>query len=146
MKIMTGYPERLLQIKTLYLGPAYDPYSVQRMRRHAEGMIIQFEGVGDRNAAEVLRGLMVHIHLQDAVPLQEGEYFLFQIKGIRVVTDQGEELGRLTDLVETGANDVYIVTTPDDREVLLPAIPEVILRVDVASGVMTVHLLDGLVD
>lgn len=145
MKIITAYPERLPQIETLYLGAEYHPYSIKRMRRHMDGMIIQLEGVSDRNKAETLRGMFVHIHIDDAVPLEKGEYYLFQIEGMRVVADTGQELGRLTDLIETGANDVYVVTTPDDREILLPAIPEVIERVDTIAGVMTVHLLEGLI-
>lgn len=145
MKLLTAYPERLPAIETLYLGEAYQPYQVSRMRRHSEGMLIQFRGVNDRNDADVLRGLMVHIHIDNAVPLEDGEYYLFQIEGIRVVTDAGDELGRLTGLLETGANDVYVVTTPEGREVLLPAIPDVIRNVDVSAQIMTVHLIDGLI-
>lgn len=145
MKIMTAYPERLPQIETLYVGPEHHPYTIRRMRRHMDGMIIHLEGISDRNEAETLRGMFVHIHIDDAVPLDEGEYYLFQIEGMQVVADTGQELGRLTNLIETGANDVYVVTTPDDREILLPVIPEVIQRVDTTTGVMTVHLLEGLI-
>jgi len=144
MKVLTAYPERLLSIPKLYLGDEYRPYRVGRMRRHAEGMLIFFDGVKDRDAAEALRGLMVHIHIDDAVPLEDGEYYLFQIEGIRVVTEDGTELGRLTDLLETGANDVYVVTAADGREVLLPVIPDVIRNVDVDAQVMTVRLIEGL--
>jgi 16S rRNA processing protein RimM len=144
MKLMTAYPERLSSVETLFLGADHEPFSVKRIRRHSEGMIIHFGGINDRGAAEDLRGLMVHIRIADAVPLEDGEYYLFQIEGIRVVTDSGAELGRLTGLLETGANDVYIITTPDGREVLLPVIPDVILKVDVAAQVMTVHLIEGL--
>jgi 16S rRNA processing protein RimM len=145
MKIITAYPERLSQIETLFVGPGHQPYPVKRMRRHMDGMIIHLEGVLDRDEAETLRGMLVHIHIDDAVPLEEGEYYLFQIEGIRVVADTGQELGRLTDLIETGANDVYVITTSDNQEILLPAIPEVIQRVDTVAGVMTVHLLEGLI-
>lgn len=144
MKLLTAYPEHLSGIETLFLGPDYEPYRVTRMRRHSEGMIIHFSGMTDRDAAEDLRGLMVHIHIDDAIPLEDGEYYLFQIEGIRVVADTGDELGRLTGLLETGANDVYVITRPDGGEVLLPAIPDVILNVDVDAQVMTVHLIDGL--
>jgi 16S rRNA processing protein RimM len=145
MKIITAYPDRLSQIETIYLGPEHHPYLVTKMRRHSEGMLVQLDGVSGRDAAEALRGLFVHIHIDDAVPLEEGEYYLFQIEGIRVMTDAGQELGRLTDLIETGANDVYVITTPASQEILLPAIPEVIQQVDIAAGIMTVHLLEGLV-
>lgn len=144
MKILTAYPERLLSIEKLYLGDDHRLYHVSRMRRHSEGMLIQLQGIKDRDDAETLRGLMVHIHIDNAVPLEDGEYYLFQIEGIRVVTDEGAELGRLTGLLETGANDVYVVTAPDGKEILLPVIPDVIRKVDVDAQVMTVHLIEGL--
>jgi 16S rRNA processing protein RimM len=144
MILMTQHPEHLLSVKKLYVGSNYKPYRVERMRRHQEGMIILFADLKDRDQAELLREQMVHIHMRDAVPLEDGEYYLFQIEGILVVSEEGEELGRLTGLIETGANDVYVVTTPAGGELLLPAIPDVIKNVDVQGGKMTVHLLDGL--
>lgn len=144
MTLMTEHPDRLMNVKVLYLGPDLEPHTVKRMRRHQDGMIITFEKVPDRETAESLREHLVHVHLKDAVPLEEGEYYLFQIEGIRVVTEDGEELGRLTGLIETGANDVYIVTSGEGKEILLPAIPDVVLNVDVPGGVMTVRMLEGL--
>lgn len=144
MKLMTEHPEHLLNVKTFYLGPDFTPYEVDRIRRHQEGMIILFKKIVNRQMAEELRSHLVYVHLEDAVPLEEGEYYLFQIEGIRVVTDDGEDLGRLSGLIETGANDVYVITSGGGNEILLPAIPEVILNVDVDAGVMTVHLLEGL--
>jgi 16S rRNA processing protein RimM len=143
MILMTEHPERLMNVEVLYLGPDLEPYQVKRMR-HQDGMIITFEKVPDLETAETLREHLVHVHLKDAVPLEDGEYYLFQIEGIRVVTEDGEELGRLTGLIETGANDVYIVTSGEGKEILLPAIPDVILNVDVPGGIMTVRLLEGL--
>jgi 16S rRNA processing protein RimM len=144
MILMTQHPEHLMSVKKLYVGPDYKPYRVERMRRHQEGMIILFSDFKDRDQAELLREQMVHIHMRDAVPLEDGEYYLFQVEGILVVTEEGEELGRLTGLIETGANDVYVITTLEGGELLLPVIPEVIKSVDVQGGKMTVHLLDGL--
>ncbi len=144
MKLMTDHPEHLLQVETLYVGKEHRPYSVKRMRRHQTGMIIHFDSFTDRDMAEVLREQLVHVHIDDAVPLEEGEYYLFQVEGIEVVTEEGESLGHLSGLLETGANDVYIVTTPEGGELLLPVIPDVIKNVNVPDGVMTVHLLEGL--
>lgn len=144
MKIMTAYPERLMDAKTLYIGEGHVPYRVERIRRHPAGMIVLFDSVGDRDSAEALRDEFVYIGMEDAVPLEEGEYYLFQIEGIRVVTEDGGELGHLTGLIETGANDVYVITGEDGAELLLPAIPQVILHVDIENQVMTVRLLEGL--
>lgn len=149
MRVFTDYPERLAAIKQLYIQTGghqpYRPYRVKKVRQHAKGRLLQFFEVPDRDAAELLRESRVYVHINDAVPLEEGEYYLFQIEGIRVITDEGQELGHLTDWIETGANNVYVVTGAEDKQVLLPAIPEVILKVDLESKVMTVHLLDGLV-
>jgi 16S rRNA processing protein RimM len=144
MRVITDYPERLSEIETLYVGSDYQPYSVVLVRHHRKGIILRLDGVGDRNTAEFLRDQMVYVHISDAVPLEEGEYYLFQLEGIRVVTDEGQELGHLTGLIETGANDVYVITGADGREILIPAIPDVIKQVDVAGRVMTIHLLEGL--
>lgn len=145
MKLITDYPDRLLDIQTLYLGPQHQPHQVKRIRRHSEGMLIQFTGISDRNQAEQFREMLVYVHIDDAVPLEEGEYYLYQLEGISIVTDTGQILGHLTGLIETGANDVYIVTTPEGGEILLPAIPDVIREVNVSERVMVVHLLEGLI-
>ena len=144
MKIMTAYPERLMDAKTLYIGEQHTPHHVGRIRRHPAGMIVLFDGVADRDEAEALRNEFVYIGMEDAVPLEEGEYYLFQIEGISVVTEDGSSLGTLTGLIETGANDVYVVTEEDGSELLLPVIPEVILQVDIENQVMTVRLMEGL--
>ena len=145
MKLHTAYPERLAEAKRLFVGREHKPHDVETIRSHRAGLIVRFAGFNDRDAADALRNRDVYVHLDDAIPLEDGEYYLFQIEGMRVVTDTGEELGRLTDFFETGANDVYIVTTAEGKEILLPAIPDVILKVDVPAGVMTVHLLKGLI-
>jgi 16S rRNA processing protein RimM len=145
MKALTAYPERLSAQMQLYVGPRHQPFTVRRIRRRDEEMlIVQFEGIDDRDAAESLREEMVYVHIDDAVPLEEDEYYLYQIEGIRVVTSDGEELGQVTDVIETGANDVYVVSTPDGAEHLIPAIADVIQTIDVAEGLMVVKLLDGL--
>ena len=145
MKIITDYPERLIDAEILYVGPTYHPHRIVSARRHRGAILLLFEGVSGRDDAEVFREQFVYIRMQDAVPLEEGEYYFYQLKDIRVVTDEGEELGRLVDFIETGANDVYIVHGPRG-ELLLPAIPEVIMHVDVDSHIMTVHLIEGLIE
>ena len=81
-----------------------------------------------------------------AVELGEDENFIADLIGLRVVTEEGEELGKLTDVLETGANDVYVVEAPGKKELLLPAIKDCIRDVDLESGTMTVRLLKGLMD
>jgi 16S rRNA processing protein RimM len=146
MKVLTEYPERLSGVDALYVGPDYRPLHLERTRQHQTGLLVKFKGISDRNAAEEMRNQFVYVHIDDAIPLEEGEVYLYQIEGMQVVTDEGETLGRVTDYIETGANDVYIVTTPEGDEILLPAIPQVVVGLDVENKVMTVHLLEGLID
>jgi 16S rRNA processing protein RimM len=102
------------------------------------------EGVDDRDAAERLTGAFIKIPPEEALPLEENEYYLRDLIGLAVKTDGGEELGRLTDVISTGANDVYAVDKPGQKQLLIPAIKECIVAVDISGGSMTVHLLDGL--
>ena len=81
----------------------------------------------------------------NAVELEEDEYFIADLIGLSVITDEGEELGELTDVLKTGANDVYEVTMSDGREVLIPAIADCVLDVNIEEGIMKVHMLKGLI-
>lgn len=151
IEILTAYPERVMPGRELFLGPDPDdeasaiPYQVIKSRTHQKYLILHLEGIPDRNAAEHLRNHYVMVTLEDAVPLEEGEVYLFQMLGLNVVTDDGEHLGRITEIIETGANDVYVVKHGARGEILLPAIDECVLDVDLDAKRMTVHLIDGLI-
>jgi len=106
-------------------------------------MLLKLVGCDTRDAAQGLRGMLVQIRTTDAAPLGEGEYYTYQVEGLIVETDVGEVLGKVVDVIETGANDVYVVRGPRG-EVLLPAIHEVVLEIDLTAGRMRVHLLPGL--
>ncbi len=101
------------------------------------------DDVRDRNSAEELRGHLVQVRSQEAAPLGPGEYYEHQILGLNVVTTGGEALGRVAEILETGANDVYVVHGPRG-EILLPARKEVIQDINLEAGRMTVILLPGL--
>lgn len=113
----------------------------------SKGMaIIKFEEYSDISEVEGLRRCELLVTREHALPLEKGEYYIADLLGMKVVTEEHMELGTLDDVMQTGANDVYIVKTKDKRELLLPAIPDCIRKVDLKAGVMTVHLLDGLLD
>ena len=95
---------------------------------------------------EVYRGRDLLVSREEAVALGENENFIVDLMGMEVWTDEEERLGLLTDVLKTGANDVYVVETEDKKEVLLPAIPSCILEVDTAAGRMTVHIPEGLLE
>lgn len=143
MEILTGYPERLPGHRVFYLGPQAKPYPVESVRFHQGAAIIKLTGCDDRNAAEALCGLMVHIPLQKAVPLEEGEYYYFQVVGVEVYTDQGEHLGRVVDILETRANNVYVVRGPRG-EILIPAVEEIVRELDLTARRMVILPLPGL--
>ena len=83
---------------------------------------------------------------ENAVPLEEDEYYIADLIGLMVVTDDGKTLGKLKDVLQTGANDVYVVETAAGKEVLLPVIRECVLDIDLKAGVVTVHVMPGLLD
>lgn len=148
VKIITDYPERLVQHAHFYLAHSNSPeivhrYPVEGLRLHKKALLLKLDGCDDRNAADELRGMLVQIPVEDAVPLEEGEYYLFQLIGVRVETESGEWLGQVVKVIETGANDVYVVRGPRG-EVLLPAVDEVVLELDLESKHMVVRLLPGL--
>ena len=106
-------------------------------------MVLNLQGLHTREAARLLVGHSVTVPATEAPQLSDGEFFYFQLLGLQVVTDEGEDLGHLTDIMETGSNDVYVVTG-QGKELLLPALADVVKEVKLDQGVMVVHLLDGL--
>ncbi len=136
-------PERFLALDWAYLGEDRRRMRVVSARLFKGAAWVRLEGITDRSAAEAFRGQYMRVAMEDALPLAEGEYYVHQIEGLRVRTDEGEELGYVQEVLATGANDVYVVRGPQG-ELLLPAIHEVILAVDLEEGVLTVHLLEGL--
>lgn len=105
--------------------------------------IARLEGVDDVNAAMPLKGKTVYIAREDA-PLPPGGYFLQDLLGARVVQEDGSPVGVLTEILERPANNVYVVTGPDGKEILIPVVPAFILRADAEKGVVTVRLLEGM--
>ncbi|MDW2796433.1 ribosome maturation factor RimM [Clostridium boliviensis] len=109
-------------------------------------VILKFKGYDSIDEIEKYKGKDLLITRDLAVKLGPDENFITDLIGLLVVKDDGEELGTLTDVIKTGANDVYEVRMADGREVLLPAIKECVLNVDLEKGTITVHMMDGLLD
>lgn len=130
---------------TLFLGEARTARRVVTLRPHKKRYIVQFEGYQDRDAADGLRGQSVYLSLEDLGPLPEGEYYTWQIIGLQVFEPNGAPLGVVESILETGANDVYLVRDEEGEELLLPAIEGVILEVDLESGRLVVRIPPGLI-
>lgn len=144
MEVLTDFPERLKPGIILYVGPQHQPLRLKSRRWHDRMMLVAFDGYSVREEAAPLRNQLVQVRADDRPPLPEGEYYHHQLLGLRVVDESNQLLGQLVEILETGANDVYVVRDPAGAQVLLPAIDEVILGVDLARGEMRVHLLPGL--
>ncbi|MBA2451262.1 MAG: 16S rRNA processing protein RimM [Chloroflexi bacterium] len=162
-EIVTEFPRRFRRTKTVYLGPEQGrpepstpdhgpsetprPYAVQQARvaprGHGQQLLLKVEGIDDREAAERLRGVAVQVPESEAWQLPRGRFYWHQIVGLRVVTVDGRELGMVKEILETGANDVYVVQT-EQGELLLPAIKDVVKEIAPERGVMLVELLPGM--
>ncbi len=129
----------------IHLGPDNVPLKIVSIRKHKNKYLLTHDASVDRTEAEAYRDFEVKLRFQETEPLGEGEYFYWQIIGMEVLSEAGEQLGVVSEIRETGANDVYIVRNDEGRELLLPAIKSVILEVDLDAGAITVHLLPGLV-
>ena len=109
-------------------------------------VICAFEGINSPEDIQKLKGRDLMIDRSDAVPLEEGEYFIADLIGLKVVDEEGHELGEVTDMFPTGANQVMEVRLNEGRSVLFPYIDECVLGVDLESGVINVHVMNGLLD
>jgi 16S rRNA processing protein RimM len=145
-EVLTDFPERFDTIKVVYLGGALkaERWQVTATRWHKDRVLLTLQGCEDRTSAERLRGLLVQIPIEEAMPLPEDEYYPHELIGLDVVTVEGEELGRISEVLFTNANDVYVVIGPRGQ-ILLPAIADVIDRIDLDAGQMLVTLMEGLV-
>lgn len=109
-------------------------------------VILKFKGFDHINEIEKYKGKSLLVTRENAVKLKKNEYFIADMIGMKVVTDEEKEFGILKDVMLTGANDVYVVETYDGKEVLLPAIKQCILKVDIEEQIMVVHIMKGLLD
>ena len=109
-------------------------------------VILKFKEFDNINDIIPYKGMDLLVTRENAIPLEEGEYYIADIIGSKVITDEDKILGTLTDVLQTGANDVYVVKTKDGKEVLLPSIEECILDRDIENKIVKVHIMKGLLD
>ena len=138
---------RFKQLKHVLLdtGREMKPLEIQGVKFFKQFVILKFKGIDNINDIERYKRCSLLVERKDAVELKEDEYFIADMIGIQVETEDGEVFGTLKDVMETGANDVYVIDTEEHGEVLVPAIKECILDVDVENRKMTIHLMDGLI-
>ena len=144
MGVLTDFPDRVQPDVTVYVGQHHQPYQIRSRRDHNKGLLIRFAEFDSRETVVELTNQEVFVRADDRPLLPKGEYYWHQLIGLQVETDKGEALGTLAEILETGANDVYVVRTEGKKDVLLPAIDEVVLGIDLKAGEIHVHLLAGL--
>ena len=143
----TDDPRRFENLKNVVLdtGREYLPLEIEGVKYFKQDVILKFKGINDIKDIEKYRKMPLLVTREDAVELEEDEYFMADILGMAVCTEDGEPFGILKDILETGANDVCVIDTKEHGEVLIPAIKDCILDVDTDENKMTIHLMDGLI-
>lgn len=144
----TDFPERFRELKEVYInaGGKLTTYHIERVRYHKQFVIVKFTEVPDMNSAEALKGALLQIDREALIPLPADTYYFFDIIGLKVFTDAGDNLGTITDIIQTGGNDVYVVKPPAGRDILIPALKQVVKEINPAEKKMIVELLPGLLD
>lgn len=135
---VTDFPERLLTLRCAVIvqGPAARPVRIERAEAAGRFVLMTLDGVATPEAAEALRGATLAVPRADLPPLPAGQFYVFEVVGLRVRTPDGRTVGTVVDVLHTGSNDVYVIRSPDGREILLPAIEGTIDTIDVAGGEM----------
>ena len=137
-----------LEIPHVYLlrKGSYECFDVEHISRIKSELLLKMKGIDDIETSRRYIGTEVYVDRDELEPLEEDECYIPDLLGLSVVTDDGKTLGKINDVIETGANDVYSVRMENGKDVLIPAIHDCILDVDIDGGKMTVHLLPGLID
>ena len=144
----TDDPRRFRRLKEVVLDTGEEKMNleIEGVKFFKQFVILKFKGLDNINDIEKYRQKSLYVTRKNAVRLQRDEYFIADLIGLKVQDEDGKELGTVKDVIETGANDVYEVEMADGKSLLLPAIKQCILNVDVENGTMQVHVLEGLLD
>ncbi len=145
---MTDDPGRFHKLKQVWFSrdeTTRTPFTIVRVQLQPDGVLLTVAGIDDRNMAEAWREAWVEIPGSEVMPLPEGKHYLFEIIGVQVVTEEGTALGQVVDILRNPAHDVYVVRG-EEREFLIPAVPEFIRQIDSETGLMIIHVVDGLLD
>ncbi|HPH95415.1 MAG TPA: ribosome maturation factor RimM [Anaerolineaceae bacterium] len=139
MEVLTDFPERLRKRTLVYIGEDHRPMRLASKRWKDDVMLISFEDIIKREDVALLSNQNVYVRTESLPQLPEGQYYHHQIIGLEACDESGARLGEVVDILETGANDVYVVQKDDGTELLLPVIDAVILQVDLEAKKMMVR-------
>ncbi len=147
VKPLTDDITRFEELETVYIqkGSNLIEFKIQEVKYNKNMVLLKLEGINDINEAEKYKNFYIKINRQDAVELEQNSYFIVDIINCEVYTDENEFLGKVVDVFPTGSNDVYTIKNSEGKEILLPAISEVIKNVDIPNKKIVVHLMEGLI-
>ncbi|GKX31721.1 ribosome maturation factor RimM [Vallitalea longa] len=145
---LTDEPKRFELLEYVYIDSKkkLQKYTIEDIRYFKNLVIIKFKELEDMTSAEALKESIIKIPRELALPLEDDEYYISDLIGIEVSTDDGEDLGNIKDVIRTGSNDVYVIEADDKKEILIPALKQCIKEVDMENKTMVVSLLEGLID
>jgi 16S rRNA processing protein RimM len=144
MDLHTDFPERIRSGRKVLIGESHQPFTLDTVRPHSDGLLVSIRGVDTPEEVGKYRNQWVYVKASDVPPLPEGKHYQYELIDLDVVDENGNLLGKLVEILETGANDVYVVRDEAGKEILLPAIPSVIMDLDMSQRTLRVHLLEGL--
>lgn len=144
----TDDARRFKRLKDVILDTGKERISmeIEGVKFFKQFVILKFKGIDNINDVEKYRKSSLFVTRKNAVRLSKDEYYVADLIGLRVLDEEEAEIGILKDVMETGANDVYVISLNDGRELLLPAIKQCVLMVDVEAGFIKIHILEGLLD
>lgn len=147
VKPFTDDPERFEELKKVYICKKDNliEVEIEEVKYHKDMVLLKLKGIDDMNQAETLKGLYLKIDRKNAKKLPKDTYFIADLIGLDVYSDENELLGKLEDIYNTGANDIYVVKNELGKQLLLPSIPDVIKEIDLEKEKIIVHLLKGLI-
>ena len=147
VKPLTDDITRFEKLKTIYIQKAKEliEFKIQEVKYNKQSVLLKLEGIDDITEAEKYKNFYIKISKENAVELEKNSYFIVDIIGCQVYTDEKEYLGNVVDVFQTGSNDVYTLKNSEGKEILIPAIKEVIKNVDIKNKKIVIHLMDGLI-
>jgi 16S rRNA processing protein RimM len=144
MDVLTDFPERLRPGVRVFVGEEHQPCVIHSTRWQMNALLVAFQGLDSSEAVSIYRNLLVSVRADEIPALEEGEYYHHECMGMQVVDEKGRRIGVIKEILESSAHDIFVLETGENKEVLIPAIGEVILKMDVKRGEMQVRLLPGL--
>lgn len=144
----TDDPERFYKLKEVILDTGKEQLTLKitHARLAKQMVILKFAGINDINEVEKYKGSKLYVTRENALELGEDEYYFADLAGLRAETEEGQLLGTVKDILQTGANDVYVIEREHQADLLIPAIKDCVRQIDIEGGRMVVHLLPGLLE